>query len=84
MERLQSEDHVVGLKQSRKAVESGRAKAAYIADDAEPHIKVPFEELCRQKEVPVVYVATMKELAKACKIDVPTAVAVVMYTSRPH
>ncbi len=78
MERLKNEDHVVGLKQSKKIVEAGEAKAAYISMDAEPHIKVPFEGLCNLKGVPVIYVDSMKELAKACHVDVPTAVAVIM------
>ncbi len=78
MERLQSEDHVVGLKQSTKAIESGKAKTAYISKDAEPHIKIPFEELCGENNVPVIYADTMKDLAKACKVDVPTAVAVLI------
>lgn len=78
MERLQNEDHVVGLKQSQKAVEAGKAKTAYISNDAEPHIRVPFENLCNLNEVPVIYVETMKELAKACHVDVPTAVAVII------
>lgn len=78
MERLQSEDHVVGLKQSKKAIEAGEAKTAYISNDAEPHIRVPFENLCQLNQVPIIYVETMKELAKACHVDVPTAVAVII------
>ena len=78
MERLKSEEHVVGLKQSQKVVEAGKGKVAYISRDAEPHVKVPFENLCNSNGVPIVYVDTMKELAKACHIDVPTAVAVVL------
>ncbi len=78
MERLRSQEHFVGLKQSQKAVEAGNAKVAYVAEDAESRIKLPFENLCSLKGVPVVYVSTMKELAKACHVDVPTAVAVIL------
>ena len=78
MKRLQTEDHVVGLKQSKKAIEAGKAKLAYISEDADSYIKIPLEELCRKNEVQIVYVDTMKELSKACKVDVPTAVAVIL------
>ncbi len=78
MERLKSEEHVVGLKQSKKVIESGKGRVAFISNDAEPHIKVPFENLCNSNGVSIVYVDTMKELAKACHVDVPTAVAVIL------
>lgn len=78
MERLKSDEHVVGLKQSKKAVLAGLAKAAFVARDAEAHVIVPFEKLCGEKNVPIIYSETMKELAKACRVDVPTAVAVLL------
>lgn len=76
MERLHREKRLVGLKQSQKAIMAGIAKSAYIAEDAEFRIKEPFELLCKEHNVPVVYVRTMKELAKACRVEVPSAVAV--------
>lgn len=78
MERLQSDDHVVGLKQSKKAIESGRARLVYISKDAEGHITAPVERMCRERGIKVVYAESMKELAKACRVDVPTAVAVLV------
>lgn len=78
MERLESQPHVVGLKQSRKAAQSGKATLAYIARDADMHVVFPFEKLCEEKNIPIVYVNNMKELAKACRIDVATAVAVLL------
>ncbi len=78
MERLTNEDHVVGLKQSKKVVEAGKAKLAYVAKDADLHVKVPFENLCKAKRVPIIYADSMKDLAKACHVDVPTAVAVIL------
>ena len=78
LNELASSNKVAGVKQSKKAVEAGEAKTAYISNDAEPHIRVPFENLCNLNGVPVIYVETMKELAKACRVDVPTAVAVII------
>lgn len=78
MERLKTENKIVGLKQSRKAVMSGRAKLVYIARDADMHVIFPFERLCEEKNVEIVYVNNMKELAKACHVEVKTAVAVLL------
>lgn len=78
MESLKSADKVVGLKQSRKAVQAGRAKRAYVAEDADPWVIEPFEALCEERQVPVVQVPTMKELAKSCHVEVPTACAVLL------
>lgn len=78
MERLKTHPHVVGIKQSRKAVQSGKAVLAYIARDADMHVVFPFEKLCETKNIPIVYVNNMKELAKACHVDVATAVAVLL------
>lgn len=78
MESLKSADKVVGLKQSRKAVQAGRAKRAYVAEDADPWVIEPFTALCEERQVPVVPVPTMKELAKSCHVEVPTACAVLL------
>lgn len=78
MESLDGHPHVVGLKQSRKAVSAGKAALAYIARDADMHVVFPFEKLCEEKNIKIVYVNNMKELAKACHVDVATAVAVLL------
>ena len=68
---------IAGLKQSKKAVEAGEAKLAYIAFDADKGVITPFLQLCETKGIEVDCKLDMKELAKLCKIEVPTAVAVV-------
>ena len=78
MERLKSQNFLAGLKQSQKAILSGRAKLACIAEDADDYIKLPLIALCEKEKVEVLYVSTMKELAKACHVEVPTAVAVLI------
>ena len=78
MERLKSSSHVVGLKQSRKAIDTGRAELVFVARDADSHVVFPIERLCSEKGVPVEYVNNMKELAKACHVEVPTAVAAIL------
>jgi large subunit ribosomal protein L7A len=78
MERIKQNPHVVGLKQSKKAIESGKAELVFIARDADSHVVFPLERLCGEKNVEVIYVNNMKELAKACHVEVPTAVATIL------
>ncbi len=66
----------VGLKQSTEAVLGGTAKKAYIALDADEHVRLPFEALCRENGVPVEFAETKAKLGKAFGINVPAAVAV--------
>ncbi len=78
MERIRTSHHVVGLKQSKKAIESGKAELVFVARDADSHIVFPIERLCGEKGVKVEYVNNMKELAKACHVEVPTAIATIL------
>lgn len=68
----------VGVKQSTEAVLDGSAQKAYIAGDADEHVKIPFEELCKENLVPVQYIETKQQLGKACGINVGAACAVVL------
>ena len=78
MERLRTSNKVVGLKQSKKAIESDLVALAYVARDADMHVVFPFEGLCKNKGIEIVYVNNMKELGKYCGVEVPTAVAVIL------
>ena len=78
MERIRTSQHVVGRKQSRKAIESGKAELVFVARDADSHVVFPLERLCEKNGVKVEYVNNMKELAKACHVEVPTAVATII------
>ena len=66
----------VGLKQSTEAVQSGLAKKAFIANDADEHITEPFLKLCHENDVPVENVETKAKLGKLFGINVSAAVAV--------
>jgi len=68
---------IVGLKQSKKAVEANEVKLAYIAKDADYEITAPVLRLCNKKDITINREYNMKDLAKLCKIEVPTAIAVV-------
>ena len=73
---LQQGPRAVGVKQSQRAVSAGKAKRAFVAQDAEDHVTRPFIALCQQQSVPVEPVPTMALLGTACGIHVGCAVAV--------
>ncbi len=72
-------NHVIGLKQTMRAVKRGQAKAVYVAEDAERKITEPLFELCSEKNVLTVAVPSMKELARALGVEVETAAAALLY-----
>ena len=81
MERLKVAQKVVGLNKSRKMVLQGRTKLCFVAEDADPWVITPFLALCEEHGVEVVKVPSKKELAKACRVEVPTACAVILEQS---
>jgi large subunit ribosomal protein L7A len=68
----------VGAKQTMKAVEKERVKLLYIAKDAERHVTEPIIKICESKNIPFVKVDSMKNLGKACGIDVRCAIAAII------
>jgi len=68
----------VGAKQTIKAIDKGLAKTVFLAGDAEARVTGPVADLCRQKGVAVVTVDSMKNLGKACNIEVGCAVAALL------
>ncbi len=81
MERLKTMPKVVGLKQSEKAVRQGRAIQAFLAEDTDLWLLEAFETLCKEYDVALTLVPSGKELAKACKVEVSTACAVLVTTA---
>lgn len=75
LEILKNGNRTVGLKQSVKAIEKSMAKQVFIASDADERVIGRIKELCLKNNIPIVYVDTMKQLGKACNIDVGAAVA---------
>ena len=65
---------VVGLNQTKKAVNSGKAKKVFAASDADGQFLLQIKRLCESKSVPIGEEMTMAELGSACGIDVGCAV----------
>lgn len=68
----------IGAKQALKALNNDVAYAVYIAKDAEEHVTRQLIDLAAEKSIEIIYVETMKQLGRACKIDVGAATAVIV------
>lgn len=66
---------IVGAKQLRKALQKGSARFVCLAQNADPAITEPLEEMCKATGVPFRWIDTMQELGCACGIDVGAAAA---------
>jgi large subunit ribosomal protein L7A len=75
---LASQDKVVGVKQSRKAIRGGNVKRVFLACDADPAITDPVAESCQESGIPVEDGYTMAQLGHACRITVGASVVAVL------
>ena len=73
--QLEQTTKVVGVKQTRRALNDGRAKALFLARDADPALTEPLAELAGERGIPVCWTERMRELGRACGIAVGAAVA---------
>ena len=78
LEDLRHSNKTIGIKQTLKAVTSGKAKKVFIAKDAEPRVVRELKDLCEENSIHIITPNSMKELGKACGIDVKAAVAAII------
>ncbi len=78
LEDLKHCKKTVGVKQSTKAVENGVAAEVIIAKDCEQRVVRNIIELCEKASVTITYADSMKQLGKACGIEVEAAVACIL------
>jgi large subunit ribosomal protein L7A len=76
--RLNTDNKVVGTKQVKRALASGKVEMVYIARDAEKKIINEITTICNENQIKVTYVETMKKLGEACNIDVSAASAALL------
>jgi large subunit ribosomal protein L7A len=69
---------LAGLKQVLRAMESGKAAAVVLADDADDHIRRRVRSRCEALGVPCHEGPVMSELGSQCRLDVGTAVACIL------
>ncbi|ANS76007.1 ribosomal protein L7Ae-like protein [Paenibacillus yonginensis] len=68
----------IGTKQTMRMVQMGLADEVYVAQDADPRITSKIVALCEESSVKITYVDTMKNLGKACGIEVGAAMAAIV------
>ena len=78
LEELSTNNKVVGLKQTRRALKDGTAAKVFLAHDATGQIRREIAELCRQVGVQCEFVPSMKELGESSGISVGAAVAALL------
>jgi large subunit ribosomal protein L7A len=79
IERIRQAKRVlVGTNQTMKALNDNRVMEVFLAKDADKRILDSIIQLCQEREVAYEYVDTMKELGKACGIQVNAAVAAIL------
>ena len=66
---------VVGTKQLRKALESGKATFVFLAQNADPAITEPIEAMCQRCNGEYAWGRSKSELGQACGIEVGAAAA---------
>lgn len=71
-------EKVIGIKQSTKAIENGKGRVLYIAQDADMALISPLLYLAKQKGIDVKSIETMKKLGKMCGIEVKAATALIL------
>ncbi len=67
----------VGIKQATKAVKTGKAVKAYVANGVEPKMRNTFVKLCKLSGVSLEVVRSTDELGAMCGIEVGASVAAV-------
>ena len=69
---------IVGTKQLKKALAKGCAKVVFLAENADPAVTEPLEEMCLQQNIQITWVSSMSELGQRCGIEVGAAAAAVI------
>lgn len=75
---LNTSKKVVGLNQTKKALENGKAKKVFLAADADEIFVLKIRRLCELSLVPTDESYTMAQLGAACKIAVGCAVCTIL------
>ena len=76
--RLNTDEKIVGTKQVKRAINNEEVKTVYIAKDADEKLINEITMACNEKQIQIIYVKSMKELGKVCKIDVNAASAALL------
>jgi large subunit ribosomal protein L7A len=72
-------EKIVGLKQTLRAMQQGKVKLVYVADDIEEHVLRKISDACRETDVPLTRLKLcQRELGDFCQIEVGAAVVALL------
>ncbi|KAF5048142.1 Ribosome-associated protein L7Ae-like protein [bioreactor metagenome] len=69
---------VIGKKQTLRALTRDEAEKIYISKDADLHVTKPIEDVCKEKDIEIIYFDNMKDLGTSVGINVNAAAAAVL------
>ena len=78
LRELKQLNKTVGTKQVARAIRNNQVMQLFLAKDADSKVIKELIDLCHEKDIEIIYVKTMKELGKACGIEVKAASAAIL------
>jgi len=69
---------VIGKKQTLRALSRDEAKMIYISKDADLYVTKNITDICKEKNIEIIYFDTMKKLGESVGISVNAAAAAVL------
>ena len=78
LEKLKDASKVVGTRRLLRAIQAGEIEEAYVARDADLFILRQVRQACADAGVRMVEADSMKELGRACGVEVKTASAAIV------
>ena len=72
---------VVGVRQVMRALKENALERVFLALDAAPHLRGQIEAAAKESGTPLETVSTMEEMARMCRVDVPSAAAGILKNS---
>jgi large subunit ribosomal protein L7A len=79
LERIRlARKRIIGTNQTTKALQQQQVVQVFVAKDAEERVTRPVVALAQERGIPVEWIESMKELGKACGIEVGAATAAII------
>ncbi len=77
-ELRQASAKTAGAKQVLRAIAAGQAAKVFVATDADIFVTRRVYDECREKQIALVEVPSMKAVGEACGVAVPAAAAAIL------
>lgn len=78
IEELRQAKRVVGMKETQRAIERGRAKKVFVALDIDENVRGAIVALAQKNGIPLEYVESARDLGRICGIEVRSSCAAIV------